>query len=644
MQTTMFNYVEALLAPKLQYNGQWLKSTTTSRPPVTSDFYHTLGHTSNPQPQQQQQHEQRLRQRRATRDKQFKMVADDNVQQNFATQLNNDNNHIANNNNINGSSKNATATTFPSTFGPITPVISQILATPMKTSATAASNAITSTRSPYMLLTTSAVTAVTSTLVNSSRVDGAGVGASGAIAMIAPSPPSSSSLNISFAMTSPTAAAAAVAAVASSTPATTITPSTGSVFFEGDLLPTVFVTGNGNGNSRNNTTTVAGMDDDDNLNSFYFYETEQFAVLWILFTIIVLGNSAVLFVMFMNKNRKSRMNYFIKQLALADLCVGLLNVLTDIIWRITISWRAGNIACKIIRFSQVCVTYSSTYVLVAMSIDRYDAITHPMNFSKSWKRARHLVAGAWIVSALFSLPILMLYEEKNVQGQTQCWIELGSPLSWQIYMGLVSATLFAFPALIISACYAIIVKTIWAKGSIFVPAERAGFGSNTTTRRASSRGIIPRAKVKTVKMTFVIVIVFIVCWSPYIIFDLLQVFGHIPQTQTNIAIATFIQSLAPLNSAANPLIYCLFSSTVFRTLSRYPPFKWFTCCCKSYRHNSTTNRCNTVGRRLHNSCDSMRTLTTSLTVSRRSNKGTTRVVICERPKSNSIHHNAMSEV
>uniref|UniRef100_A0A1I8P294 G-protein coupled receptors family 1 profile domain-containing protein n=2 Tax=Stomoxys calcitrans TaxID=35570 RepID=A0A1I8P294_STOCA len=415
------------------------------------------------------------------------------------------------------------------------------------------------------------------------------------------------------------------------------------MFFDGDILPAVFVNGDANDNSRNNTTSVVTMEDDDNLNSFYFYETEQFAVLWILFTIIVLGNSAVLFVMFMNKNRKSRMNYFIKQLALADLCVGLLNVLTDIIWRITISWRAGNIACKVIRFSQVCVTYSSTYVLVAMSIDRYDAITHPMNFSKSWKRARHLVAGAWIVSALFSLPILILYEEKPVQGQTQCWIEFGSPLSWQIYMSLVATTLFAFPALIISACYAIIVKTIWAKGSIFVPAERAGFGNNTT-RRASSRGIIPRAKVKTVKMTFVIVIVFIVCWSPYIIFDLLQVFGHIPQTQTNVAIATFIQSLAPLNSAANPLIYCLFSSTVFRTLSRFPPFKWFTCCCKSYRHNSNPNRCNTVGRRLHNSCDSMRTLTTSLTVSRRSNKGTTRVVICERPKSNSIAHNAMSEV
>jgi len=37
-------------------------------------------------------------------------------------------------------------------------------------------------------------------------------------------------------------------------------------------------------------------------------------------------------------------------------------------------------------------------VLVALSIDRYDAITHPMNFSGSWRRAKVLVAAAWILS------------------------------------------------------------------------------------------------------------------------------------------------------------------------------------------------------------------------------------------------------
>lgn len=88
--------------------------------------------------------------------------------------------------------------------------------------------------------------------------------------------------------------------------------------------------------------------------------------------------------------------------------------------------------------------------------------------SRKGRRARHLVTAAWVVSVLFSLPILFLYEEKLIQSQMQCWIELGSPEAWQTYMCLVAATLFIVPALTISTCYAIIVKTIWAKGSIFI--------------------------------------------------------------------------------------------------------------------------------------------------------------------------------
>merc|ERR1719410_1034740 len=64
-------------------------------------------------------------------------------------------------------------------------------------------------------------------------------------------------------------------------------------------------------------------------------------------------------------------------------------------------------------------------------------------------------------------------------------------------------------------------------------------------------------------MTFVIIFVFILCWGPYFGFDLLQVYGFIDmKKRSNRAAATFIQSLAPLNSAANPLIYCLFSTNI----------------------------------------------------------------------------------
>ena len=125
---------------------------------------------------------------------------------------------------------------------------------------------------------------------------------------------------------------------------------------------------------------------------------------------------------------------------------------------------------------------------------------------------------------------------------TQCWIDFDAPWQWRLYMTLVSLTLFVIPALLISACYIVIVVTIWNKGKdIRMPQQERTNATEVLikkkkkknevnngheeveSRRASSRGLIPKAKVKTVKMTFVIIFVFILCWSPYIVFDLLQV-------------------------------------------------------------------------------------------------------------------------
>ncbi|GIY31313.1 cardioacceleratory peptide receptor [Caerostris darwini] len=169
------------------------------------------------------------------------------------------------------------------------------------------------------------------------------------------------------------------------------------------------------------------------------------------------------------------------------------------------------------------VTYSSTYVLVALSVDRYDAIAHPMNFSTSWRKARWLVASAWGVSALFSIPSAFLSSKKDVEGMSQCWIELES-WQWQIYITLVAVSLFFLPALIIAACYTVIVYTIWTKSrlmsypklskSSIADSKKSCMSKNKSSsnsdneadrKRASSRGIIPRAKIKTVKMTLVIV-------------------------------------------------------------------------------------------------------------------------------------------
>ncbi|KAH7940395.1 hypothetical protein HPB51_028738 [Rhipicephalus microplus] len=120
--------------------------------------------------------------------------------------------------------------------------------------------------------------------------------------------------------------------------------------------------------------------------------------------------------------------------------------------------------------TQVLVTYSSTHVLVALSIDWYDAITRPMNFSGSWRRARWLVALAWAASVAMSLPSIFLNGEAMVHGRLQCWIEL-ELWQWQVYMTLVAGSLFFIPAFLIAACYSIIVYTIWKRSKILKGTE-----------------------------------------------------------------------------------------------------------------------------------------------------------------------------
>ncbi|EEC01967.1 cardioacceleratory peptide receptor, putative [Ixodes scapularis] len=64
-----------------------------------------------------------------------------------------------------------------------------------------------------------------------------------------------------------------------------------------------------------------------------------------------------------------------------------------------------------------------------------------------------------------SVPAVFLSREALVRGRLQCWIEL-ELWQWQLYMTLVACSLFFVPALVITACYSVIVYTIWTKSKI----------------------------------------------------------------------------------------------------------------------------------------------------------------------------------
>uniref|UniRef100_A0A8C0S356 Neuropeptide S receptor 1 n=1 Tax=Canis lupus familiaris TaxID=9615 RepID=A0A8C0S356_CANLF len=86
--------------------------------------------------------------------------------------------------------------------------------------------------------------------------------------------------------------------------------------------------------------------------SFYYsFKTEQLITLWVLFVFTVVGNSMVLFSTWRRK-RKSRMTFFVTQLAITDSFTGLVNILTDIIWRFTGDFMAPDLVCRVVCYLQ----------------------------------------------------------------------------------------------------------------------------------------------------------------------------------------------------------------------------------------------------------------------------------------------------
>lgn len=91
----------------------------------------------------------------------------------------------------------------------------------------------------------------------------------------------------------------------------------------------------------------------------------------ILFLIGAPANVRVLHNLVANKSfRKSRHHFILLNLAVADSFVSLIMIPAEIGWSLTNAWLAGNLCCKLFQFFRAFGPYSSSMVLICISIDR----------------------------------------------------------------------------------------------------------------------------------------------------------------------------------------------------------------------------------------------------------------------------------
>ena len=123
-----------------------------------------------------------------------------------------------------------------------------------------------------------------------------------------------------------------------------------------------------------------------------------------LFVVAACGNLTVFVTLFRNRGLKSRVNMFIMHLAIADLLVTFMMLPLEIAWHATVAWLAGDAACRIMMFFRAFGFYLSSCILVAISLDRYFAIMHPLSISDARRRGKIMLMFSWAFSVVSSIP------------------------------------------------------------------------------------------------------------------------------------------------------------------------------------------------------------------------------------------------
>ncbi len=135
---------------------------------------------------------------------------------------------------------------------------------------------------------------------------------------------------------------------------------------------------------------------DDNLLSVMVYS--------VLFIIAVISNMTVFITLFRNRQRKSRVNLFIMHLSIADLVVTFIMLPVEIGWHSTVAWKAGDAGCRFLMFFRTFGFYLSSFILIAISLDRYFAIMHPLSLNDAGRRGKIMLFLAWLLSTIASIP------------------------------------------------------------------------------------------------------------------------------------------------------------------------------------------------------------------------------------------------
>ncbi|XP_071532916.1 uncharacterized protein AdoR isoform X4 [Panulirus ornatus] len=308
-----------------------------------------------------------------------------------------------------------------------------------------------------------------------------------------------------------------------------------------------------------------------------------YAVSEVLVAVVaIIGNALTITVFVVDRKLRRLTNYYIVSLALADLLVGVLGIPFAILTSIGLPrllWP-----CLLMLSTLLMLCTISIFCLVAVSVDRYWAILHPLRYSRvmTAKIVRRIILACWVVGTLIGLmPSMGWYRYHD-----SCIFTKVMNYDYLVFLYfctiVVPGLLMAF---FYTHIYTVVLKQLRQIAAQEPQGDNASLGTQSSQRqrsaifRSQSRGQVSegsstrddprrgstntnivhqvthasRREVKAAKSLSIIVLFFMISWFPLYTINCIQAFCTNCRVSEGLMFFTIL--LSHLNSAINPFLY-----------------------------------------------------------------------------------------
>ncbi|XP_022238764.1 cholecystokinin receptor-like [Limulus polyphemus] len=379
-----------------------------------------------------------------------------------------------------------------------------------------------------------------------------------------------------------------------------------------------------------NSSKVANDNDtqnDSNKHSFVGIE-EKICLIFlycIIFLLAIVGNMLVIITLAINKRMRTVTNVFLMNLAISDMLLGVFCMPFTLAGALLREFVFGEAMCRMIPYFQAVSVSVSAWTLVVISVERYYAICHPLK-SREWQTLSHanrIILIVWAGSLICMLPVAILSELQPVRhNKYKCRESWPSITAERLFNILLDVLLLMVPLCIMVVTYSLITATLWRAMQPQISVEQDNedqttVGSTNPSSRKVLRNILVRLnpnfssscvlatehrvtretdlrsvqtatnldrslsqKERVIKMLFVVVLEFFVCWSPIYALNTITLFDPVAVYQElGYYGISFFHLLAYTSSCCNPITYCFMNSKFrenFKTLFGCKKKKWET--------------------------------------------------------------------